>query len=256
MNSLMNTDTKEKTTISSMEVAEMVGKDHNKLLRDIRGYIEQLGESKIGHTDFFRESTYQSEQNKTLPCFEVTKKGCEFIANKLNGVKGTEFTARFINRFHDMEDYIIEEKVEEKPRLQDVNDAAMILQNVYSGLGVDKRYIAVMVGGIYKESGFNILLPPIKMEEDKIYDLTAIASELNVLSSAGKPHAQAIGAIIGMLDIAEEDKINTPYTHNGHSGVTVQYKKNVLGMVKNWLEGNDYPTTIKSNNKSYNVVYK
>lgn len=95
-----------KQTITSMEVAEMVNKDHNKLLRDIRGYIDQLGQSKIGHTDFFTESTYQSEQNKTLPCFLITKKGCEFIGNKLTGIKGTEFTAKYINRFHDMEDTI------------------------------------------------------------------------------------------------------------------------------------------------------
>lgn len=96
----------EEKYIDSREVAEMVGKEHNKLLRDIRSYIEQLGESKIGHTDFFTESTYKTEQNKTMPCYLVTKKGCEFIAHKLTGVKGTEFTAKYINRFHEMEDKI------------------------------------------------------------------------------------------------------------------------------------------------------
>lgn len=92
-----------RTTITSMEAAEWCGKDHAKLLRDIRNYISQLGEAKIGFTDFFKESTYVTEQNKTLPCFLVTKKGCEFIAHKMTGQKGTEFTARYINRFHDME---------------------------------------------------------------------------------------------------------------------------------------------------------
>lgn len=96
----------EQKYIDSREVAEMVGKEHNKLLRDIRSYIEQLGESKIGHTDFFTESTYKTEQNKTMPCYLVTKKGCEFIAHKLTGIKGTEFTAKYINRFHEMEDKI------------------------------------------------------------------------------------------------------------------------------------------------------
>lgn len=37
----------------------------------------------------------------------VTKKGCEFIAHKLTGQKGTEFTAKFINRFHEMEQELI-----------------------------------------------------------------------------------------------------------------------------------------------------
>lgn len=96
----------EQKCIDSREVAEMVGKEHKELLRDIRRYCEQLGESKIALTDFFTESTYKTEQNKTMPCYLVTKKGCEFIAHKLTGVKGTEFTAKYINRFHEMEDKI------------------------------------------------------------------------------------------------------------------------------------------------------
>ena len=92
-----------KTAIVSTEVAQMVGKQHGDLLKDIRRYIEQLGKGKIPLSDFFSESTYVTEQNRTMPCFLVTKKGCEFIAHKLTGQKGTEFTARYINRFHEME---------------------------------------------------------------------------------------------------------------------------------------------------------
>lgn len=92
--------------ITSLEVAEMVGKEHNKLLRDVREYIAQLDESKIGHTDFFTESEYTDKANRKKPCYLVTKKGCEFIANKLTGVKGTAFTAKYINRFHEMEDQL------------------------------------------------------------------------------------------------------------------------------------------------------
>ena len=84
----------------------MVGKQHNELLKDIRRYAEQLGEGKIPQSDFFTESTYVNSQNKKMPCYQVTKKGCEFIAHKLTGVKGTEFTAKYINRFHEMEDAI------------------------------------------------------------------------------------------------------------------------------------------------------
>lgn len=91
------------TKITSMEVAQMVGKKHYDLLKDIRRYVEQLGEGKISVSDFFTESTYMTEQNRTMPCYLVTKKGCEFIAHKLTGQKGTEFTARYINRFHEME---------------------------------------------------------------------------------------------------------------------------------------------------------
>ena len=92
-----------RNAITSMEVAKMVEKEHKELLRDIRRYISQLAESKIALGDFFEESTYLGTNNQERPCFQVTKKGCEFIAHKLTGQKGTEFTARYINRFHEME---------------------------------------------------------------------------------------------------------------------------------------------------------
>ncbi len=64
------------TAIPSMEVAQMVNKDHAKLLRDIRKYCEQLAEAKIGLGDFFSESTYLDSNNQSRPCYMVTKKGC------------------------------------------------------------------------------------------------------------------------------------------------------------------------------------
>lgn len=77
--------------IDSREVAEMVEKDHNDLLKDIRRYCEQLSQGKIPQSNFFIESTYKTKRGKIYPCFNVTKKGCEFIAHKLIGVKGTKF---------------------------------------------------------------------------------------------------------------------------------------------------------------------
>lgn len=94
--------------LDSREVAEMVGKEHKNIIRDIRGYVRELGELKIEPTDFFTESEYTDKSNRKKPCYLVSKKGCEFIAHKLTGVKGTEFTAKYINRFHDMEEVIQE----------------------------------------------------------------------------------------------------------------------------------------------------
>ena len=44
-----------KKTITSMEVAQMVNKDHSKLLRDIRNYISQLGEAKLDSPIFLQK---------------------------------------------------------------------------------------------------------------------------------------------------------------------------------------------------------
>lgn len=100
----------EQKTLTSVEVAEMVGKPHNDLMKDIRRYTSQFNVGNISHVEFFTENTYLDKKGQERPCYLVTKKGCEFIAHKLTGVKGTEFTAKYINRFHELEEHV------QKPR--------------------------------------------------------------------------------------------------------------------------------------------
>ena len=44
--------------VDSREVAEMVEKNHNHLMRDIRNYEEILTSSTLSPTEFFIKSTY------------------------------------------------------------------------------------------------------------------------------------------------------------------------------------------------------
>lgn len=94
--------------VDSREVAQMVGKAHAHLLRDIQRYCNALTESKIGLSDFFTESTYKDSTGRKLPRFDCTKMGCEMIAHKLTGNKGIVFTAVYIKQFHDMERALME----------------------------------------------------------------------------------------------------------------------------------------------------
>lgn len=97
-------------TITSLEIAEMMEMEHSKLLRKLegddtrKGIISILGEAQMGVTDYFIKSTYLTSQNKEMPCYLVTKMGCDFLANKFTGEKGILFTARYVKRFHEMED--------------------------------------------------------------------------------------------------------------------------------------------------------
>lgn len=97
-------------TITSNEVSEMIGKDHGKLIRDIRTYIGYLAEAKIGSGDFFIESTYEDLNNQERPNFLLTKQGCEMVSNKLTGAKGVQFTAKYVSRFNQMEKHIDQEQ--------------------------------------------------------------------------------------------------------------------------------------------------
>ncbi|HIG0358253.1 TPA: Rha family transcriptional regulator [Clostridium sporogenes] len=95
--------------IGSIEVAEIVGKNHDKLLRDIRNYISQMKqaneespnlESPINSNDYFIESNYVNSQNKKQPCYKITKLGCEFIANKFTVGKVILFTVKYTKKFN------------------------------------------------------------------------------------------------------------------------------------------------------------
>lgn len=94
-------------TITSLEVAEMVGRNHKDVMRDIRNIVSQLGERKIAHTPYFLETTYEHKQNgQPYPMFLLTKKGCELYSTRMTGAKGTMFAVAYIERFNEMEQVI------------------------------------------------------------------------------------------------------------------------------------------------------
>lgn len=102
-------------TIDSRQVAQMVEKQHKNLLRDIAGYIETMRkntELKIEPSDFFIEASYQDITGRTLPCYMLTKKGCEMVANKMTEEKGVLFTAAYVTAFNKMEEHLKEEAVD------------------------------------------------------------------------------------------------------------------------------------------------
>lgn len=82
--------------LDSREVAEMVGKRHANLIRDIENYIEVMGQnSKLSSSNFFIERTYKQAGNgKEVKRYDVTKKGCEMVANKLTGEKDIAESAK------------------------------------------------------------------------------------------------------------------------------------------------------------------
>ena len=97
------TSTKE-NTISSREVAEMMDYNHKDILRKIDNLNKELGVAQISSTQYWIESTYVHEQNKmTYREYQVTKKGCELIAHNTEGEKGIIFTAKYMDRFEEME---------------------------------------------------------------------------------------------------------------------------------------------------------
>lgn len=113
MNNLTIIKSNGQYTIDSREVAEMTEVRHSDLLEKINGYAQTLDMSENGKfrsLNFFIPSTYTVEGNtKQYPCYLLTRKGCDMIANKMTGEKGVLFTAAYVTKFEEME------KAQQKP---------------------------------------------------------------------------------------------------------------------------------------------
>ena len=96
-------------TISSREVAEMMEVRHADLIGKIERHttiLEKVNERNFSLVDLWQLSSYKDAKGETRKEYQVTKKGCEFLAHKTTGEKGDIFTIRYMNRFEEMEQYI------------------------------------------------------------------------------------------------------------------------------------------------------
>ena len=80
MNNLMNIENK--NTLTSLEVAEITGKEHKNILSDIRDEISKLGEER-GRL-IFQRSYYTNLQNKQQPMFLLNYKGVLQLGARYN----------------------------------------------------------------------------------------------------------------------------------------------------------------------------
>ncbi|EGT2231043.1 TPA: Rha family transcriptional regulator [Clostridioides difficile] len=108
-----------KNTITTLEIADMLEINHWEVLRKLegtektKGIIDILNDNNFVVVDYFIKSAYLDLKNENRKCYNVTKLGCDFLANKFTGEKGIIFTARYVKRFNKME----QELKEQQPKL-------------------------------------------------------------------------------------------------------------------------------------------
>lgn len=102
-------------TITTLEIAEMMEVEHKEILKKLEGTrkpdgsVKQIGiipvltRGNFPLSDYFALSTYKDSSGKENKCYNVTRLGCDFLANKFTGEKGILFTAKYVKRFNEME---------------------------------------------------------------------------------------------------------------------------------------------------------
>lgn len=113
MNDLVISEIANECVLDSRKVADMIGKTHAHLCRDIDGYIAVMSQNpKLDSGKFFIKQTYTAGTGKQYKRYDITKMGCEMVANKLTGQKGIMFTAKYVEIFNKMAEQIIEERTD------------------------------------------------------------------------------------------------------------------------------------------------
>lgn len=87
-----------KETMTSKEIAEITGKQHSHIMRDIRTLLEQgVSESNFGLSSYLQEQP--NGGTKDVPMYVLTKKGCLILASGYDAV----LRERIINRWEELE---------------------------------------------------------------------------------------------------------------------------------------------------------
>lgn len=263
--------------INSREVAELIGKRHDNLIRDIDGYLKTLEKSNVLKTEgvnFFAKSSYLDAKGQMRPCYLLTKMGCEMIANKLTGEKGILFTAAYVSKFNMMETHMRAEWEKSqalKPTLSDCNDTAKIVIGQLKRTGATTYRILGFLDELYEPLGLAVLEDGEFDNIPQTYTALQIAWLCGVYSLYGNPHAHAVSCIINE-NLFISDKHKHAVSDNYMSGITgpwsaalrptragfpgMRYDEYALEAVKEWLEACNYPREIYSDNRTYHVVYR
>ena len=261
--------------IDSREVAEIIGKNHKDLLRDIRGYIKIMEKSNgrnFALVDFFLENTYQDGKGETRPCYLLSKMACELVANKLIGEKGVLFTAAYVTKFNAMEKAEITRLESERaelesavallqtmphPRLGEFNACARIIVKGLRGLGANAEQIVKVLKGIYEPLGIAIMQDCEIGNAPQLYTAKQIARKLGIYSTNGNPHFLAVACILNEnLSISEKHKTIETDNYGNHIGISVRYDEYALQAVVGWIADYDYPREIYGYERTYRVLYQ
>lgn len=226
-------------TISSREVAKMMEREHKEILRMIEGYeppegskkrkivgiIPTLTEGNITPSDYFIESSYKDASGKSNKCYECTKMGCEMLANKLTGEKGILFTARYVNKFNKMEQYIKEQQV---PQL---TEKQMLQLQILNGdemerIGALKQYEGVitkpLIDTIEKQSdAINELKPHAEYAERVLEDKKTLLTPTQIAKDFGMA-GQGLNALLHDLGVQYKQNgqwlLYAKYQGKGYTG--------------------------------------
>ncbi len=92
---------------TSLNVADVTGKAHTHVIRDIERLIEKgSARPNFGSGSFFIEDAYIDANNQHRKMYYLTRKGTAWLINRYTGDAAVDFQLAYIERFEEMESKI------------------------------------------------------------------------------------------------------------------------------------------------------
>ncbi|SPF51207.1 putative SPBc2 prophage-derived antirepressor protein YoqD [Candidatus Desulfosporosinus infrequens] len=232
--------------IDSRDAAEMTDVRHSDLLAKIATYETHLTNGEFRSLDFFIPSTYIDAKGESRPCYLLTRKGCDMVANKMTGEKGVLFTATYVTKFEEMEKTLTAPKQKRtssrvRPAIKDAFDTAEYLKEKLGiSIGIAQ---AACIRAVETNSGLNLqdiakCLPAAEHETGYL-NPTEVGKRLGISAVNANKALLAKGLLEQQVDakgnkdwrITEAGKPygeEFPYVKNGHSGYQIRWNESVM----------------------------
>ncbi|KEK12995.1 hypothetical protein EP18_03785 [Lysinibacillus sphaericus] len=188
----------------SLVIAEMFGKDHNKVVRDIENQISKLkeaGEEKWGVANF-GATQYQHLQNKQLyPKYNLTEDGFAIVAMSYTTPEAMKMKVKFIQEFKRMKEYIQQQVKQPVDNVIEFEKQLIGVKYTSEILRVDEPSKIKMLEAAHTQHGVPTNHLPVYVEEELKVSLTQLLREHDVKMSATRANARLIE--LGLLEIKE-----------------------------------------------------
>lgn len=165
--------------MTSLEVAEVTGKRHDAVLRDIRNLLSQGVDA---HN--FVETSYVDKSNRQQKCFSLTKKGCLILASGYDAL----LREKIINRWEELETGKAEPKFTQQPqqspsqpKLSDKIQAAKFLAKFLNLNDASKLQIAKTIA-----DPLGLPTPDYVMDEKTVHAAKDLLASHNVKMSSAE----------------------------------------------------------------------
>lgn len=221
----MNLELLQKGTMTSLEIAEITGKEHKNILADIRDEIRKLGEERAGL--IFQLSEYKDTTGRTLPMFVANIQGILQL--------GARYSADV--RFKLIEKITKKETIENsQPNIKELTLRESELYFKYASAFNNEKYRETMlVLGANKLNGSEILpLPEITKKSYSAAELSQI-----IMNKCGiQISAKRIGKITNDNNLKSEKYGYWAYDKSKYSNKQVEsfrYYENAINEILKYI---------------------